>query len=107
MLRELANADAVALHKVYCNEEATRQLSFEPRSMEQVEGIIKAAMQSATAEPRTEYMLAVAGNDEELIGSARLATGEYEMAQIGFALRPDQWGQGKGLETVRLLHLAG
>ena len=52
-------------------------------------------------------MLAVADKDEELIGAARLATGEYESATIGFALRPDQWGQGKGLETVRLLQRLG
>lgn len=96
MLRELTESDAIPLHKVYGNEETTRHLSFEPRTMSQVEAIIKAAMDSATVEPRTEYMLAVAGKDDELIGSARLATGEYESAQIGFALRPDQWRQGKG-----------
>jgi [ribosomal protein S5]-alanine N-acetyltransferase len=107
ILRELTDADVTALHKVYGDEEATRHLSFEPRTVEQVEGIIKAAMASATADPRTEYMLAVAGKDGELIGSARLATGEYESAQIGFALRPDQWGQGKGLETVQLLQRLG
>jgi len=32
MLRELTEADAVALHKVYGDEEATRHLSFEPRT---------------------------------------------------------------------------
>jgi len=69
--------------------------------------MIKAAMASATTEPRTEYMLAVADKDGELIGSARLATGEYASAQIGFALGPDHWGQGKGLETVRLLQHLG
>lgn len=47
-------------------------------------------------------MLAVADKDEELVGAARLATGEYESATIGFALRPYEWGQGKGLETIRL-----
>lgn len=106
-LRELGRADTSALHKVYGDEEATRHLSFEPRTIEQVEQIIKAAISSATAMPRTEYMLAVTGKDGELIGSARLATGEYDSAQIGFALRPDQWGQGKGRETVRLLHRLG
>jgi RimJ/RimL family protein N-acetyltransferase len=107
MLRELTEADTVALHKVYGNDEATRHLSFESRSMEQVAGIIKAAIESATADPRTEYMLAVADKDDELIGAARLATGEYESATIGFALRPGQWGRGKGLETVRLLQRLG
>ena len=103
MLRELAEADTVALHKAYGNDEATRHLSFEPRSMEQVAAIISDALKSATADPRTEYMVAVADKDEALAGAARLATGEYESATIGFALRPDQWGQGKGRETVRLL----
>jgi RimJ/RimL family protein N-acetyltransferase len=107
MLREFTQADAMPLHKVYGDEEATRHLSFEPRTIEQVEGIIKAAMESATAQPRTEYMLAVADKDGELIGSARLATGEYDSAQIGFAIRPDHWGQGQGLETVRLLQRLG
>ena len=107
MLRELTEADADALHKVYGNDEATRHLSFEPRSLEQVTAIISAAIRSASADTRTEYMLAVADKDEELIGAARLATGEYDSATIGFALRPDQWGQGKGLETVRLLQRLG
>jgi hypothetical protein len=42
----------------------------------------KAAMNSSATDPRTEYMLAVADKDEELIGAARLATGEYESATI-------------------------
>jgi RimJ/RimL family protein N-acetyltransferase len=107
MLRELTEMDAAALHKVYGSDEATRHLSFEPRSIGQIEGIIEAAIKSAAAEPRTEYMLAVARTDRTLIGAARLATGEYESATIGFALRPDQWGQGRGLETVRLLQCLG
>jgi [ribosomal protein S5]-alanine N-acetyltransferase len=107
MLRELTDADSAALHKVYGNAETTRHLSFEPRTADQAAAIVSAAIRSAAADPRTEYMLAVAGKDEELIGAARLATGEYESATIGFALRPDQWGQGKGLETVRLLQRLG
>jgi len=49
MLRELAKTDTAALHKVYGNDEATRHLSFEPRSMEQVAAIISGALTSATA----------------------------------------------------------
>ena len=44
MLRELTEADTVALHKVYGNDEATRHLSFEPRSMEQVDEDRQAAI---------------------------------------------------------------
>ena len=102
MLRELTETDTSALHQVYGSDEATRHLSFEPRSMQQVAEIISAVMRSAAADPRTEYML-VADHDEGLIGAARLATGEHQSATIGFALRPDHWGHGKGLEIVRLL----
>lgn len=108
MLREFSQEDADALCKVYGEPEATRHLSFEPRTSEQVRDIVDAAIESATKNPRTVYMLAVAdAASDELIGAARLAPGEYQSAQIGFALRPDQWGAGKGIETVRLLQELG
>jgi hypothetical protein len=40
VLRELAEADVIALHQLYGSAEATRHLSFEPRTTEQVEQII-------------------------------------------------------------------
>jgi [ribosomal protein S5]-alanine N-acetyltransferase len=33
--------------------------------------------------------------------------GEWQSAQIGFALRADQWGHGRGAATVRLLQQLG
>jgi ribosomal-protein-alanine N-acetyltransferase len=108
LLREFTRDDVTALFKVYGDVDATRHLSFEPRDMDQVQGIVTSAMDSATAEPRTEYMLAVAdAESDELVGAARLALGEHQSAQVGFALRPDQWGKGKGAETVRLLEYLG
>ena len=108
LLREFAPDDVGALYKIYGNEDATRHLSFEPKTIEQAGTIVAAAIESAAADPRSEYMLAVEDiPGKELIGAARLALGEYQSAQIGFALRPDQWGQGKGTETVRLLEQLG
>ena len=108
MLREFGGDDASGLCKVYGDADATRHLSFEPKDLEQVSAIVKAALTSAVMDPRTEYMLAVADvRSEELVGAARLALAEYQSAQIGFALRPDVWGQGRGTETVRLLERLG
>jgi ribosomal-protein-alanine N-acetyltransferase len=108
LLREFTHEDAGALYKVYGDEEATRHLSFEPKSIDQVEGIVASAIGSATASPRSEYMLVVAeAASDELIGAARLALDVHESAQIGFALRPDHWGEGRGTETVRLLQDLG
>ncbi|MEU1458294.1 GNAT family N-acetyltransferase [Streptomyces avermitilis] len=61
---------------------------------------------AATATPRTEYALAVIEQETaELIGFGRLALDPHQQrgATMGFALRPDVWGQGYGVETVRLL----
>jgi RimJ/RimL family protein N-acetyltransferase len=103
-LREFCSDDVGAVFAIYGDEDATRHLSFEPRSREQVEAIVERSIASASAEPRTEYATAVTlGND--VIGFARLALDQHSPrgATIGFALRPDVWGRGYGVETVHLL----
>jgi RimJ/RimL family protein N-acetyltransferase len=103
-LRELQQGDARALHDVCGDAEATRHLSLTPRSLGQCEAIIASAASDAAAEPRTVYMLAVADTANQLVGAARLGIDDRpHSAQLGFALRPDLWGQGYGAETVDLL----
>ncbi|MFE7032451.1 GNAT family N-acetyltransferase [Streptomyces sp. NPDC057621] len=105
-LRELVLNDVAAVHAIYGNPTATEHLSFEPRTLDQVTQIVARSVASATAEPRTEYALAVVQRDEgELIGFGRLATDPHQQrgATFGFALRREAWGVGYGLETVRLL----
>ncbi|MFE9687646.1 GNAT family N-acetyltransferase [Streptomyces sp. NPDC006285] len=105
-LRELVLDDVAAMHAVYGSTTATEHLSFEPRTMDQVAQIVTRSVASATAEPRTEYALAVVQRETgDLIGSGRLATDPHQQrgATFGFALHPDTWGAGYGLETVRLL----
>lgn len=124
-LREFVTADVSALHAVYGDPVATRYLSFEPRSRDEVERIVKGIISDARAVPRCEYAMAVevthaSGRAEApgdavgigtslgvVIGMARLAVGDYRSGQIGFALRPDRWHQGLGTEAVQaLLELA-
>jgi RimJ/RimL family protein N-acetyltransferase len=107
-LREFRADDVTALHLVYGDPEATRHLSFEPRSRDDVELIVRRIMTDARAVPRREYSMAVeTTGDRLMIGMARLAVGDYRSGQIGFALRPDHWGQGLGTEAVAaLLELA-
>ncbi|MEV6179908.1 GNAT family protein [Streptomyces sp. NPDC052015] len=105
-LRELAAADVDAVLAIYGSPAATEHLSFEPRDREQVEQIVARAVTTATATPRTEYALAVIEQTTaELIGFGRLALDPHQQrgATIGFALRPQVWGRGYGVETVRLL----
>jgi ribosomal-protein-alanine N-acetyltransferase len=107
-LREFRDDDTRSLVRVYGDAEATRHLSFEPKSHDEIGMVVSAAISAAHVEPRNEYMLAVADiATDELVGVGRLALGEQRSGQIGFALRPDQWGSGKGTEVVRLLQRLG
>ncbi|GAA0367270.1 GNAT family N-acetyltransferase [Actinoallomurus spadix] len=111
-LREFTPEDVDAVLAIYGDPVATRHLSFEPRTREQVQATITAVTNAARAEPRTEYSLAAAlPSTDEVIGFARLAIDTQHSgqnsAQIGFALRPDTWGQGLGTQTVELLLTLG
>src|SRR5689334_10275216 len=107
-LREFRGGDAAALHLVYGDPEATRYLSFEPRTLEDVERTVARIVADAQAVPRQEYSLAVERSDGPgVIGMARLEVGLHRSGQIGFALRPDFWHQRLGTEAVQaLLQLA-
>ncbi|WP_330310473.1 GNAT family N-acetyltransferase [Streptomyces sp. NBC_00523] len=105
-LREIADADVDAILAVYGSAAATEHMSFTPRTREQVEEIVSGFVASAAQTPRTQYGLAVVQRDTgEVIGFGRLAADPHQPrgATMGFALRPDTWGSGLGLETVRLL----
>ncbi|MFJ8083289.1 GNAT family N-acetyltransferase [Streptomyces sp. NPDC096205] len=105
-LREVESGDVDAVLAVYGSPRATEHLSFEPRTREQVADIVAGSVASAGADPRTEYALAVVLPEAaELVGFGRLALDPHQQraATVGFALRPDVWGAGYGVETVRLL----
>lgn len=105
-LREFTSEDVEAVFAIYGSPEATQHLSFAPRSRAEVGPIVARSMASAQTTPRTEYALAVIERrTQEVIGFGRLATDPHQQraATFGFALRPDHWGLGYGLETVRLL----
>jgi ribosomal-protein-alanine N-acetyltransferase len=105
-LRELTPDDVDALHAVYGDPTATEHLPFEPRTREEVEGIVAAGIAAAAVEPRHLYVLAVTELDTgDVIGVARLRIeADYpHSAEIGLGLRPDHWGRGMGTDLVRLL----
>ncbi|CAH9420374.1 GCN5-related N-acetyltransferase [Streptomyces globisporus] len=107
-LRELRPDDVEGMFAIYGDPRATEHMSFDPRTRQDVEGIVARSIASAAADPRQEYALAVADTDNDggrLIGFGRLALDPHppRAAGFGFALNPDVWGNGYGTETVRLL----
>ncbi len=94
------------MHAIYGSAAVTEHLSFEPRSVDEVRGIVGRAVASARAVPREEYALAVVERGSgALVGFTRLALDPHQQraATVGFALRRESWGVGYGRETVGLL----
>lgn len=105
-LREFEIDDVDAVLAIYGSPEATQHLSFTPRNRAEVGNILARSIASATETPRSEYALAVIERDSgELIGYGRLALDPHQQraATFGFALHPDWWSRGYGVETVQLL----
>ncbi|GAA3104534.1 GNAT family N-acetyltransferase [Streptosporangium carneum] len=109
-LREVTVDDVDALHAVYGDPTATEHLPFDPRTREEVEGIVAEALRAAEVEPRRLYVLAVTDvEDSRTIGVARLhiEADHPHSAEIGMGLRPDHWGRGIGTDLVRLILVFG
>ncbi|MGW1603014.1 GNAT family N-acetyltransferase [Streptomyces eurythermus] len=109
-LRELSVEDVDAVLAIYGSRKATEHLSFEPRSREQVGQIVARSIAGAVESPRTEFALAAIERESSaLVGFARLALDPHQQrgATMGFALRPESWGVGYGVELVRLLLSVG
>lgn len=105
-LRELGVGDVSAVHGIYGSEAVTEHLSFAPRSVEEVRGIVGRAIEAARAVPREEYAVAVVERGTGvLVGFGRLALDPHQQraATVGFALRRESWRVGYGRETVGLL----
>ncbi|MGW7587593.1 GNAT family N-acetyltransferase [Streptomyces rubiginosohelvolus] len=85
---------------IYGDPRATEHMSFDPRTRNEVEGIVARSIAAAAADLRQEYALAVGGG--RVIGFGHLALAPSPVT-FGFDLNQDVWGNGYGTETVRLL----
>jgi len=104
VLREFALPDVGSAWHVVGDDRVTRWLSFDSRDKIATESMVRAAIERANSNPRTEYYLAVARQeDNELIGFVRLGLGGVKAAKLGYALRADVWRKGYGLEATRLM----
>ena len=83
-----------------------RYLSFGPTSESEAQGMMDFAVTSASARPRTQYVLAICtAVSGDLIGSCGLAisTEMPARAEVYFVFRKDVWGHGYGVEVLRSL----
>jgi RimJ/RimL family protein N-acetyltransferase len=116
-LREFTLANNADLHAIYSDPATTENLSFEPRTIKQVKGLLDRIAEAARAQPRLDYTLAITLNTTgRLIGTGRLALGtpdqagpnaglraESPAAQFGLAIHAPYWRHGYGREALDLL----
>ncbi|MFE2726058.1 GNAT family N-acetyltransferase [Kitasatospora sp. NPDC059327] len=102
--------DVDALYAVFGDPEATRHLPFEPRDREDCADQIEQYLEEALRDERTVYRLAVTRRTDAddparavPIGNAALTLGGHHCADLGYALRPDTWGNGYAGELTALL----
>jgi ribosomal-protein-alanine N-acetyltransferase len=83
------------------DNQVTQWLSFDSRDLAAAQAMIDGAVQRAQDEPRTEYYLAVATPDDELVGFVRLGLTGVNAAKLGYAVRADRWGKGYATDATR------
>jgi RimJ/RimL family protein N-acetyltransferase len=102
-LREFRSNDAADALAIIGDDRVTRWLSFDSRDIAAAQAMVDGAAERARLDPRTEYYLAVAAGDDELVGFARLAFAGVKAAKLGYAIRADRWGKGYATDAARRL----
>ncbi|WP_410648193.1 GNAT family N-acetyltransferase [Amycolatopsis sp. cmx-4-54] len=103
-LREFRSSDGGTAFKVVGDDRVTTYLSFDSRTPEMAQKMIDDAIDRADAVPRTEYYLAITRLDEdELIGTCRIAFSGVKAAKLGYATAADHWKRGYTTDAVRTI----
>lgn len=102
-LREFRTDDVDDALTLVGDDRVTRWLSFDSRTREQTAAMIEGVIERAQLEPRTEYYLGAALDDDAIIGFARLGLDGVEAAKVGYAVAADHWGKGYALEATGLI----
>ncbi|MGH3795049.1 MAG: GNAT family N-acetyltransferase [Pseudonocardiaceae bacterium] len=103
LLREFCPSDLDRVMNVVGDDRVTDSLSFDSRTRDQASTMIQETLSRAKQEPRTEYYLAVAAADNELVGFARLGLNGVQAAKLGYAIAADYWRRGYASDATRTL----
>jgi RimJ/RimL family protein N-acetyltransferase len=105
VLREFTGADLDGVAAVVGDDRVTRTLSFDSRTRDQAEAMLEGVLERARLEPRTEFYLAVTlpGDEDQVLGFARLGLDGVKAAKLGYALTPGAQGRGYATDACRAL----
>jgi ribosomal-protein-alanine N-acetyltransferase len=105
-LRDYRLDDLQAVHRYASDPEVVQYMPFGPNTLSETEAFLVRAMESARAEPRRSFDVALTDRStEELIGGIRLGVQSdiHRDASIGYILRRDLWNRGLVTEAATTL----
>ena len=105
VLRELADADAGAVHRWVGDPEAVAFVPLGPLDRPATVTYVAQLVTEARRVPRLGYTLAIERrSDQQVLGtvSIEIDSCAHQRAEIGYILRRDAWGQGYASEAAAL-----
>ena len=105
VLREFDAGDLDGILAIVSDDRVTQWLSFDSRDKAQAAAMLEGILERATAEPRTEYYLAIAlpENDRQVVGFARLGLTGVKAGKLGYAVAADVQNRGYATDACRAL----
>jgi [ribosomal protein S5]-alanine N-acetyltransferase len=106
VLRELAADDALAVQGWAVDPEVYRYMEWGPNTLEQTQAFLRQVVALRLTAPRHAFELGFVRKETgQLVGSGglRIRSTEHRVADIGYVLRRDAWGQGLATEAARAL----
>lgn len=105
VLREFDEADVPAVFSYQSDPRYLQHTPWTTRTEPEVREFVRMLAGWADERPRTRFQLAIAREDDVVIGTAgvRLAEASSREAEFGCELAPHAWGHGYGLEAGRAI----
>jgi [ribosomal protein S5]-alanine N-acetyltransferase len=107
-LRDFCASDFARVFAYASDPEVTRFMFYGPRDKAETQGYLQRMLRSQTERPRLTWEVAVLRTeDARLIGACDLTIEEAHVADLGYILACDAWGQGYATELARTLLRVG
>jgi RimJ/RimL family protein N-acetyltransferase len=106
VLRELDLGDGPAVQAWATDPEVCRYMPWGPNTLEQTEAFLRLVAGGRAERPRRMFELGIEERATGRLlgaGGARIQSAEHAVADVGYALRRDAWGQGYATEAGRAL----
>ncbi len=106
LLRELALEDAPAVQEWAADPEVARYMPWGPNTPEQSEEFLRSVVPTRMESPRRTFELGIVLRASGQLAGAcgiRIRDADHRIADLGYVLRRDCWGQGLATEAARAL----